>query len=230
MKIVSLNVGCPRQVTWRGHTVSTGIFKQSVEGLVALRKLNLDGDRQADLTVHGGEHKAVYCYPIEHYAYWKRKLADRDLPPGSFGENFTTEGLLENEVRIGDQFAVGTAEVLVTQPRLPCYKLGLRFESDDMVRKFLVSRRVGFYLAVTQEGQVQAGDEIKLLSRDPEGISIAAFLGLYVAKNWTVADITKIRRLFEFPSLPNDWKSYFDQRLQDTHRAASGARGLDRIS
>jgi MOSC domain-containing protein YiiM len=229
MKIVSLNVGCPRQVIWHGHTVSTGIFKQSVEGPVALGKLNLDGDRQADLTVHGGEHKAVYCYPAEHYAYWKRKLTDRDLPPGSFGENFTTEGLFENEVRIGDQFAVGTAEVIVTQPRLPCYKLGLRFESDDMVRKFLGSRRVGFYLAVTQEGQVQAGDEIKLLSRDPEAISIAAFLELYLAKNWSAADITQIRRLFEFPSLPNDWKSYFDHRLQDTHRA-SGPAGLDAVS
>ena len=230
MKIVSLNVGCPRQVVWHGHTVSTGIFKQSVEGPVALRKLNLDGDRQADLSVHGGEHKAVYCYPIEHYAYWKRKFADRDLPPGSFGENFTTEGLFENEVRLGDQFAVGTAEVLVTQPRLPCYKLGLRFESDDIVRKFLVSRRVGFYLAVTQEGQVQAGEEIKLVSRDPEGISIAAFVELYVAKNWSAADITEIRRLFELPSLPNDWKSYFDQRLQDTHRSASEPGGLDGVS
>jgi len=231
MKIVSLNVGLPREVIWHGHTVTTGIFKQPVEGPVALRKLNLVGDRQADLTVHGGEHKAVYCYPIEHYAYWKKKLPGRDLPPGSFGENFTTEGLVENDVHIGDRFAItktgsagiaaGSAEVIVTQPRLPCYKLGLRFEADDMIKKFLASRRTGFYAAVTREGQVQAGDEIKPLARDANAISIAAFLELYVTKNWTTADKTQIRRLFELPSLPNDWKSYFDHRLLDTHRGAS---------
>jgi MOSC domain-containing protein YiiM len=231
MKIVSLNVGLPRQMIWHGHTVTTGIFKQPVEGPVALRKRNLDGDRQADLTVHGGEHKAVYCYPIEHYAYWKEKLSGRDLPPGSFGENFTTEGLLENDVHIGDRFAItktgstgnpaGSTEVIVTQPRLPCYKLGLRFEADDMVKKFLGSRRTGFYVAVTREGQVQAGDEIKPLARDANAISIGGFLKLYLTKNWTTADKTEIRRLFELPSLPNDWKSYFDHRLQDTHRGAS---------
>jgi MOSC domain-containing protein YiiM len=216
MKIVSLNVGLPRDVLWHGRTVTTGIYKYPVEGPIALRKLNLDGDRQADLTVHGGEHKAVYLYPVEHYAYWKKKLPGRDLPPGSFGENFTTEGLLEDEIHIGDQLAVGTAEVIVTQPRLPCYKLGIRFEADDMVRKFLASRRIGFYVAITQEGQVEAGEEIKLLSRARNSISVAAFLELYVAKNWTAADITQVRRLFQLPSLPNDWKSYFDQRLQDT--------------
>jgi MOSC domain-containing protein YiiM len=216
MKIVSLNVGLPRDVLWHGRTVTTGIYKYPVEGPIALRKLNLDGDRQADLTVHGGEHKAVYLYPVEHYAYWKKKLPGRDLPPGSFGENFTTEGLLEDEIHIGDQLAVGTAEVIVTQPRLPCYKLGIRFEADDMVRKFLASRRIGFYVAITQEGQVEAGEEIKLLSRARNSISVAAFLELYVTKNWTAADITQVRRLFQLPSLPNDWKSYFDQRLQDT--------------
>jgi MOSC domain-containing protein YiiM len=217
MKIVSLNVGLPREVVWHGRTVTTGIYKFPVEGPVALRKLNLDGDRQADLTVHGGEHKAVYLYPIEHYAYWKKKLPGRELPPGSFGENFTTEGLLENEAHIGDQFAIGTAEVIVTQPRLPCYKLGIRFKADDMVRKFLVSRRIGFYVAITQEGQVEAGDEIKLLSRARNSICIAAFLELYMTKNWTAADRTQIRHLFALPSLPNHWKSYFDYRLQETN-------------
>src|SRR5882724_1844501 len=212
MKIISLNVGLPRDVIWHGRTVTTGIYKYPVEGPVALGTLNIDGDRQADLTVHGGEHKAVYCYPIEHYAYWRKKLPNRDLPSGSFGENLTTEGLLENEVHIGDQFAIGAAEVIVTQPRLPCYKLGVRFESDDMVKKFLASRRVGFYFAVTKEGPVAAGDEIKLLFRDSEAISIAAFVELYIAKNWTPADKTKIRRLFALPSLPNDWKSHFEHR------------------
>src|SRR5882724_8443536 len=221
MKIISLNVGLPRDVIWHGRTVTTGIYKYPVEGPVALRKLNLDGDRQADLTVHGGEHKAVYCYPIEHYAYWRKKLPNRDLPSGSFGENLTTEGLLENEVHIGDQFAIGAAEVIVTQPRLPCYKLGVRFEADDMVKKFLASRRIGFYFAVTKEGQLSAGNKMKPLAIDPNVISIAEFLELYITKNWTSADITKIHRLFELPSLPNDWKHYFHERLQEARLATN---------
>jgi MOSC domain-containing protein YiiM len=214
VKLVSINVALPREVVWHTRMVTTGIYKYPIEGPLTLRKLNLDGDRQADLTVHGGEHKAVYIYPVEHYAYWQKRLPTRDLPPGSFGENFTTEGLLESEVHIGNQFAIGTAKVIITQPRLPCYKLGLRFESDEMVKKFLASRRTGFYVAVTQEGQVQPGDEFKPLSHDPTAITIANFLELYLAKTWTPADITKIRRLFDLPSLPNDWKSYFDHRLQ----------------
>src|SRR6266849_8033073 len=146
MKLASVNVGLPREVTWHGKIVTTGIYKQPVEGRVRLRKLNLDGDRQADLTVHGGEHKAVYCYPVEHYAYWKRELPGRDLPMAIFGENFTTEGLLEDSVHLGDRFSVGSAEVIVTQPRRPRYKLGIRFQADDMVRRFLASARTGFYV------------------------------------------------------------------------------------
>src|SRR6266852_1746146 len=153
MKLVSVNVGLPREVMWHGRTVTTGIYKQPVEGRVALRKLNLDGDGQADLTVHGGEDKAVYCYPLEHYDYWKKELPGGDLPMGVFGENFTTEGLLEG-VHLGDRFSVGSAEVVVTQPSLPCYKLGVRFQSDDMVKRFLASGRSGFYFAVAREGQV----------------------------------------------------------------------------
>jgi|HubBroStandDraft_6_1064221.scaffolds.fasta_scaffold87013_2 MOSC domain-containing protein YiiM len=232
LRIVSLNVGLPRDVIWHGRTVTTGIYKSPVEGPVALRKLNLDGDRQADLTVHGGDYKAVYCYPIEHYAYWRGKLPGRDLPPGSFGENFTTEGLLEDDVHIGDQYTVGSlqatrsdgsgpAEVIVTQPRLPCYKLGVRFEADDMVKRFLASRRTGFYLAVTREGQVATGDAIKLLSPNPNAVSIAAFVELYVTKTWTPDDITQIRGLFELPSLPNDWKHHFQARLEDAQPAAT---------
>jgi MOSC domain-containing protein YiiM len=148
LNLVSLNTGLPRDVTWHGQLVTTGIYKQPVEGRVALRKLNLDGDRQADLTVHGGEYKAVYCYPIEHYDYWKRELPGRNLPMAVFGENFTTDGLQEDAIHLGDQLAVGSAETVVTQPRLPCYKLGIRFQSDDMVKRFLASRRTGFYLAV----------------------------------------------------------------------------------
>src|ERR1700752_3668891 len=131
MKLVSLNVGLPREVMWRGAKTATAIYKQPVGGRVALRKLNLDGDRQADLTVHGGEYKAVYCYPMAHYDYWKRALPGRELPTGMFGENFTTDGLLEDSVHLGDRFSIGSAELTVSQPRLPCYKLGLRFQDDD---------------------------------------------------------------------------------------------------
>src|SRR5262245_39648026 len=138
MKVISLNVGMPREVSWHGKIATTGIFKEPVAGRVALRRLNLDGDGQADLTVHGGEYKAVYCYPAEHYTYWEKELA-RKLPMGMFGENFTTAGLLESEVHLGDRFRVGSAEVVVTQPRLPCYKLGIRFDADDMVKRFLAS-------------------------------------------------------------------------------------------
>src|SRR5262249_49365552 len=139
MKLVSVNRGLPREVEWRGGTVTTSIYKEPVEGRVFLRTLNLDGDRQADLTVHGGGGKAIYCYPVEHYEYWKAELPGRLLPMGSFGENFTVAGLAEDSIYIGDRFLIGSAELTVTQPRLPCYKLGIRFESDDMVKRFLRS-------------------------------------------------------------------------------------------
>src|ERR1700758_1386632 len=167
MKLVSVNVGLPREVVWHGIKVTTGIFKQPVEGRIPLRRLNLDGDRQADLTVHGGEHKAVYCYPIAHYEYWKRELPDRELPLGVFGENFTADVPLEDAVHIGDRFAVGSAEVVVTQPRLPCYKLGIKFGADDMVKRFLASGRTGFYVAVTREGEVGVQDEMTQVSLEP---------------------------------------------------------------
>ncbi|HEY2820977.1 MAG TPA: MOSC domain-containing protein [Candidatus Acidoferrum sp.] len=214
MKIVSLNVGLPREVEWHGHAVTTGIFKSPTPKRIRLRKLNLDGDRQADLTVHGGEHKAVYCYPVEHYAFWKKKLSGRDLPLGAFGENFTTEGMLEDNVFLGDRFAINDAEVVVTQPRLPCYKLGVRFQSDDMVKKFLASRRIGFYVAVTREGEVATGDEIVPITRNVSGVSIADFTRLFLAKQFTQKDAAAIHQLFELPSVPNDWKSYFHDRLQ----------------
>lgn len=214
MKIVSLNVGLPREVSWHGRAVTTGIFKTPTSTRIRLRKLNLDGDRQADLTVHGGEHKAVYCYPVEHYPYWKKKLPERDLPLGAFGENFTTEGLLEGDLHLGDRFAINDAEVIVTQPRLPCYKLGIRFQSDDMVKKFLASRRIGFYVAVTREGEVAAGDEIIAVSSNANGVSIADFLRLFLAKQFTAADAAMIHQLFDLPSVPDDWKSYFHDRLR----------------
>ena len=214
MKLVSLNTGLPREVVWRGINVTTGIFKQPVEGRVTLRKLNLDGDRQADLTVHGGEYKAVYCYPLAHYDYWKRELPGQQLPMGVFGENFTVDGLLEDSVHLGDQFSVGTAEVVVTQPRLPCYKLGVRFQSDDMVMRFLASRRTGFYFAVTREGEVGAGDEIKAIARDPNAVPVSEITRLYVAKTYGDADVISIRRALQVAALPESWKSYLRERLE----------------
>jgi MOSC domain-containing protein YiiM len=213
MKIVSLNVGLPREVVWHGRSVTTGIYKEAVAGRAMLRKLNLDGDRQADLTVHGGEYKAVYCYPVEHYEYWKKELPGRELPMGMFGENFTVHGLLEGEVHLGDRFTVGSAEVVVTQPRLPCYKLGVRFGSDDMVKRFLASGRCGFYLAVTREGEVGAGDAITVISRQPNAVPVSEITRLYVAKRYGAEELALVRRAMQVDALPKDWKEYFRARI-----------------
>jgi MOSC domain-containing protein YiiM len=217
MKLVSVNTGLPREVMWHGKNVLTAIYKQPVKGRVALRKTNLEGDRQADLRVHGGEHKAVYCYPAEHYDYWKQQLAGRDLPIAIFGENFTTAGLLENSIHIGDVFTVGSAEIVVTQPRLPCYKLGIRFESDEMVRRFLASGRTGFYFAVTREGEVGTADEIELISQEPNAVSISEITRLYVAKRFAEDDVDSVRRALRVAALPESWKEYFRERLQTTN-------------
>ena len=217
MKLVSVNVGLPREVTWHGRLVTTAIFKQPVAGRVTLRKLDLDGDRQADLTVHGGEYKAVYCYPFEHYAYWKKELPGRELPYGVFGENFTTEGLLETSVHLGDRFSVGSAELVVSQPRLPCYKLGIRFESDDMVKRFLASARTGFYFAVTREGEVAAGDTIAVLARDPLAVPISEITRVYVAKRFAAEDVATVRRALQVAFFPASWKDYLQERLEKTN-------------
>jgi MOSC domain-containing protein YiiM len=213
MKVISVNCGLPREVMWHGRVVSTGIFKQPVEGRVPLRQLNLDGDRQADLSVHGGPAKAVYCYPVAHYDYWRKELPDRELPTAIFGENFTTDGLSEDSLYLGDRFSVGSAEVVVTQPRLPCYKLGLRFESDDMVKRFLASRRTGFYLAVTREGDVGAGDEINMIARDPNAVPVCEITRLYVTKEYGGEDAAVLQRIFRIAAVPESWKGYFRERL-----------------
>lgn len=214
MELISVNVGLPRDVTWHGRTVTTGIYKQPVESRIALRKLNLDGDRQADLTVHGGLDKAVYCYPAEHYEYWEKELPDRELSNGIFGENFTTEGLLQDSVCLGDRFSVGSAEVVVTQPRLPCYKLGIRFQADDMVKRFLASGRTGFYFAVTHEGEVGAGDRINPIARDPNAVPVSEITRLYVAKRYGEEEATSVQRALLVDALPESWKAYFRERLQ----------------
>jgi MOSC domain-containing protein YiiM len=214
MKLVSVNTGLPREVIWHGRSVTTGIYKEPVEGRVRLRKLNLDGDRQANLTVHGGEYKAVYCYPISHYEYWKGELPDRQLPLGMFGENFTIDDVLEDSVHVGDRFSVGSAEVIVTQPRLPCYKLGVRFQSDDMVKRFLASGRTGFYFAVTQEGEVGTGDEVTVIAREPNGVPVSEITRLYIAKRYAYDDVASVERALRVGALPEAWKEYFRERLQ----------------
>jgi MOSC domain-containing protein YiiM len=217
MRLVSLNIGLPQEVTWHGTIVTTGIFKHPVEGRVVLRTLNLDGDRQADLTVHGGEFKAVYSYPLEHYDYWRKALPGVALPMGSFGENFTTEGLLEDSAHLGDRFAIGSAELVVTQPRLPCYKLGVRFQSDDMVKRFLLSGRMGFYFAVTREGEVGAGDEIRVISRDPNAVPVSEITRLYIAKRYGQDERASAQRALKVAILPESWKVYFRERLEQMH-------------
>ncbi|HEY9624660.1 MAG TPA: MOSC domain-containing protein [Crinalium sp.] len=210
MQIISVNVGLPRQVAWKGKTVSTGIFKEPVNTRVMVRSLNLDGDGQADLTVHGGADKAIYVYPFEHYEYWRNELPDTELTPGIFGENFTVTGLREEELNIGDRFQIGTVSLMVTQPRMPCYKLGIRFGRPDMVKRFLASRRTGFYFSVLQEGEVGAGDTLELISRDANNITVADITRLYVREQ---TDPGLLQRAAHLEALPESWRDYFQEQL-----------------
>ena len=211
MHVVSVNVGLPREISYRGRIVSTGIFKSPIIGRVRVDALNLAGDRQADLTVHGGASKAIYSYPVEHYDFWRKELPGADFPMGSFGENLTTAGLLEKELNIGDRLCIGSVELIVTEPRLPCYKLNAKFMREDMVKKFLKSRRTGFYFAVAREGEVGAGDPIHFLGREGHRVSVADITRLYAFdKN----DFAGMRRAVEVPALPESWRVYFRDRLQ----------------
>lgn len=179
MKILSVNVGAPRQVQTSGGTVLTSIFKNPVQGRVTVQGHNIAGDRQSDLTVHGGPYKAVYCYPSEHYEFWKRELPGTEMPYGMFGENLTTEGLVEEGVCIGDRFRVGTAVLQITQPRMPCFKLGIRFGRPDIVKLFWRSGRSGIYFSVIEEGSVAAGDAVERTFAAKDGISVADVVRLY---------------------------------------------------
>ncbi len=210
MKVLSINVGLPRTLQYRGKTVTTSIFKAPVLGRVPVNRLNLEGDRQSDLTVHGGPDKAVYVYPAEHYAFWREELSDAALSWGAFGENFTTEGLLESTIHIGDTLRVGSAEFIVTQPRMPCFKLAIRFDRADMLKRFLQSGRTGFYLRVSQEGEVGAGDAVTLVARDEHAIAVADIVALYAADG-TNQDL--LRRASALPALPDGWRDYFRKRL-----------------
>jgi MOSC domain-containing protein YiiM len=211
MNLVAISVGQSRDVQWRGRTVQTSIFKTPVSQRVRVMKENVEGDRQADLSVHGGPQKAVYAYPAEHYGFWQREQPDHaPLTWGAFGENFTTEGLLENGVFIGDRVRIGTAELVVTQPRMPCNKLCIRFGEPRMVRRFLQSRRTGFYFAVEREGDAGAGDTIEWISRSERRLSVEDVVALYAADS---PDRALLENASGHPSLPAAWRDYFRKLL-----------------
>jgi MOSC domain-containing protein YiiM len=209
VEIVSLNVGLPREVAWRGRTVRTGIFKAPVSGSLRARASGLEGDGQADLSVHGGRDKAVYGYPAEHYGYWREALPEAELSWGALGENLTTRGLLEDAVHIGDRFRVGGAELAVTQPRTPCFKLGLRHDRPGLVKQFLRSGRSGFYFAVLVEGAVEAGDRIERIALDERRLSVADCVRLARGKG----DRDLLRAAAAHPALADAWQTQLREEL-----------------
>jgi len=209
MKIVSVNVGLPRSVSWKGTTVSTGIYKSAVEGSVPVKTLNLRGDQQADLIVHGGPYKAVYGYPSEHYPFWRKELPQADLSWGAFGENLTTEGLMEDALYVGDQLRIGSALLMVRQPRVPCYKITIRFDRADMIKRFIASNTSGFYFSVIEEGEVAVGDSIEIVHRDPVGVSVADINHLYYG---TSHSSELLQRAVNLEALPASWRDYLRER------------------
>jgi len=211
MRVVSVNVGLPREVEWKGITVSTGIFKEPVAGAVAVRRDNLDGDRQADLTVHGGTNKAVYGYPSEHYPYWRKQLPKMEMSYGVFGENLTTEGVSEDSLHIGDVVRVGSAVLKVVQPRQPCYKLQVRFGRDDIIQRFLLSGRSGFYFSIVEEGLVQAGSPVEVVSRDENKVTVADIHRLYLGVE---ADPELLQRALRVAALPEGLRGSLLRRAE----------------
>ena len=218
MKLLSVNVGTPQRHEWLGQTVTTSIFKSAVDGEVAVKTLNIAGDEQADLTVHGGVHKAVYAYPHEHYAWWLEH-GIRPLKPGNFGENLTIEGLLESDIHIGDELEIGTARFAVTQPRLPCGKLQVRFNRPEMTKVFYNSRRFGWYFKVTREGTLQAGAPITIVNRDPNAVSVADLIALYTGDR---PDPDVLRRVITVEALPEAWRESLQERVEH-HKKASAS-------
>ena len=219
-KILSINVSLPEEIDFEGQKVTTGIFKKPIEGRIMLRTLNLDGDKQADLTVHGGPDKAVYAYPIEHYEFWRKVYPDMEMPNGMFGENFTIEGLMESEVSVGDAFEIGSSKVIATQPRMPCYKLGVKFGRMDVLKKFLASGRSGIYFKVLEEGEVGAGDSIVQIKNDTNRVGISDIVRLYASDR---EDIKTMRRAVKVEALPEGWKHYFYEQIRRVEKK-SGQR------
>lgn len=209
--VLSVNVGLPREVTWRGQTVTTAIFKDPVEGPVEVRHDNLEGDRQADLSVHGGPSKAVYLYPASHYDPWRRELPEPDLAWGAFGENLTVEDVDEESVCIGDEFRVGSARLVVTEPRMPCAKLALRFDRLDMPKLFLRSQRTGFYLGIVEEGAIEAGDPMELSSEHADRLRVSDVTRLYTTEK---ANRPLLEKAISVSALPERWRSHFARQLE----------------
>jgi MOSC domain-containing protein YiiM len=220
-KLISINVSLPNEVDFEGQKVITSIFKEPIEGRIILKTLNLDGDKQADLTVHGGLDKAVYAYSIEHYEFWRKVYPDIKMPNGMFGENFTTEGLMEAEVNVGDVFEIGSSKVIATQPRMPCYKLGVKFRRMDVLKKFLASGRSGIYFKVLEEGEVGAEDSIIQIKKDPTRVGISDIVRLYATDR---EDINMMRRAVKVEALPEGWKDYFYEQIRRVEKK-SGLKG-----
>jgi MOSC domain-containing protein YiiM len=208
-KVISINVGLPKELLSKGRSIMTGIVKTPVSGPVQVRTLNLDGDRQADLSVHGGIDKAVYAYPSANYPFWERELG-RELSWGTFGENLTVDGLTEDMVSIGDRLGIGTAVFAVSQPRLPCFKLAAKLDRDDIVKRLLDSRRTGFYMRVIQEGTIEAGDAIELLEQEPARITIREITDLYAEKRPSGSSRSRIERALQVDVLAKAWREHFE--------------------
>ena len=211
MKLLSVSVSLRKEVTYRGKTVATGIFKKPVSGRVMLRTLNLDGDQQVDRVGHGGVYKAACVYSIENYEHWARELRRDDFEHPQFGENFTVEGMKEDEISVGDVFRVGRALVEVTQPRVPCYRLGIKMNDPQFPKKFLQSSRVGFYLRVLEEGEVGAGDTIDCVKRDPEEMTVHAVNRLYY---FEPGNLEGCKRAIRIKALSPGWREGFLDRLE----------------
>ena len=210
MKLLSVNVSQPKEVSYNGKRIKTGIFKEPVSGQTMMRRLNLDGDGQGDPTVHGGIHKAVYVYPIEHYDYWKRELGRTDLTYGKFGENLTVEGMLEDGVHIGDVFRIGEALVEVSQPRVPCFKLGMKMRDPQIVKPFLESERVGFYVRVLEEGEVGAGDAIERTKVGEGQMTVKEIVHL---RHFDSTNIAAAEKAANLPALTPSWRDSFEEIL-----------------
>ncbi|MHA1990984.1 MAG: MOSC domain-containing protein [Candidatus Hodarchaeales archaeon] len=211
MKILSINVGKPRKLIWQGREVETSIFKEPVTGSVKIKILNIEGDKQADLTVHGGINKAVYAYSAEYYLLWEKELPEISFPWGVFGENLTVQGLNEDNVNIGDIFQLGTAKLMAVQPRLPCYKLSVRFQRLDMIKRFLESKRTGIYFSVIKEGEVIQGDDLKLLREDQNAVKISEITRLFAFDR---DDLESLNKVVKVKALPESWKLHFRELIE----------------
>jgi MOSC domain-containing protein YiiM len=211
VKVLSVNVGLPEEILWQDKTVRTGIFKKPVTCTVSVRRHNLEGDGQADLSVHGGTDKAVYAYPSEHYPFWESEFPEVAISWGMFGENLTTIGLSEEAVRIGDRFLVGSAELIVTQPRMPCFKLGLRFGRKEVVKRFLTSEKSGWYLSVATEGSVCAGDHMELIEREENTVSVKEILAIHESRN---VEKDLLLKVVQIKGLSESWRDHFIRRLE----------------